>query len=153
MERGRIRADGTPAAIYLRPTDEFVARFIGETNIFRGRVERPAGDGCAIRLATGIEFAVERSVAGPGAEVSFCVRPESVRCDPGRSAGGWPARVTDVVYLGDTVKYYLELAAGNERLTVIAKTLASRGAALARGDIASIGWRPDDVWILPEASP
>jgi iron(III) transport system ATP-binding protein len=37
MNRGRVEQVGTPADIYQRPTSEFVARFIGGTNIFRGR--------------------------------------------------------------------------------------------------------------------
>src|SRR5437763_6555989 len=37
MNRGRVEQVGSPEAIYQRPRSEFVARFIGGTNIFRGR--------------------------------------------------------------------------------------------------------------------
>ncbi|MBI1773836.1 MAG: ABC transporter ATP-binding protein [Proteobacteria bacterium] len=37
MNQGRIEQAGSPEAIYQRPGSEFVARFIGGTNIFRGR--------------------------------------------------------------------------------------------------------------------
>jgi iron(III) transport system ATP-binding protein len=37
MNLGRIEQIGTPEEIYERPRSEFVARFIGGTNIFRGR--------------------------------------------------------------------------------------------------------------------
>src|SRR5881398_2825738 len=37
MNKGRVEQVGAPADIYQRPRSEFVARFIGGTNIFRGR--------------------------------------------------------------------------------------------------------------------
>src|SRR5438046_4177256 len=37
MNRGRVEQVGAPEDIYQRPRSEFVARFIGGTNIFRGR--------------------------------------------------------------------------------------------------------------------
>ena len=37
MQRGRVEQMGSPEEIYQRPRSEFVARFIGGTNIFRGR--------------------------------------------------------------------------------------------------------------------
>src|ERR1700675_2707718 len=37
MNRGRVEQVGPPEDIYQRPLSEFVARFIGGTNIFRGR--------------------------------------------------------------------------------------------------------------------
>ncbi len=38
MNNGRIEQAGTPEDIYRRPVSQFVARFIGGTNIFRGKV-------------------------------------------------------------------------------------------------------------------
>jgi iron(III) transport system ATP-binding protein len=37
MQRGRVEQMGSPEEIYQRPRSEFVARFLGGTNIFRGR--------------------------------------------------------------------------------------------------------------------
>src|SRR5260221_12412616 len=37
MHKGRVGQVGAPEDIYQRPCSEFVARFIGGTNIFRGR--------------------------------------------------------------------------------------------------------------------
>jgi iron(III) transport system ATP-binding protein len=42
MNRGRVEQVGSPEDVYQRPRSEFVARFIGGTNIFRGR---HVGDG------------------------------------------------------------------------------------------------------------
>ena len=37
MNLGRVEQVGSPEDVYQRPHSEFVARFIGGTNIFRGR--------------------------------------------------------------------------------------------------------------------
>src|SRR5579859_5087672 len=42
MNEGRVEQQGSPEEIYQRPRSEFVARFIGGTNIFRGKT---LGDG------------------------------------------------------------------------------------------------------------
>jgi iron(III) transport system ATP-binding protein len=45
MNAGRIIQEGTPVEIYKRPSDPFVARFIGMANFLEGRVAREASDG------------------------------------------------------------------------------------------------------------
>ena len=56
MERGEVVQDGTAHDLYYRPASEFVARFIGRTNLLAGRVVS-AGEveieGLRIALAIG----------------------------------------------------------------------------------------------------
>src|SRR5439155_22869631 len=40
LNKGRIEQSGSPEEVYRRPRSEFVANFIGESNIFRGIVHR-----------------------------------------------------------------------------------------------------------------
>src|SRR5271166_6465079 len=77
MDRGRLMQVAPPAEIYERPNSRWVADFIGNVNLFEGRVG-DAGmsvEGTAIgriSLATKIE-------AAPGATVWVAVRPEKMR--------------------------------------------------------------------------
>src|SRR6202035_5317980 len=43
MSEGRVRQLGTPQEIYRQPCDRFVASFVGDTNVLRGRLERIEG--------------------------------------------------------------------------------------------------------------
>ena len=43
MSEGRIRQLGTPQQIYRQPCDRFVASFIGDANVLRGRLEGMEG--------------------------------------------------------------------------------------------------------------
>jgi len=77
LERGRLRQVGTPAELYGRPADVFVARFIGSPgmNILRGR-GRGTGDeqGVVDCGAWSIPVSLERYEG----EIYLGVRPEHV---------------------------------------------------------------------------
>src|SRR5574337_490486 len=77
MDRGRIRQQGTPGAIYREPADEFVATFLGSTNLLPGVVEARHGTG-DVRVRTGAGVLIVRAVAPPasGSRVFVGIRPE-----------------------------------------------------------------------------
>jgi iron(III) transport system ATP-binding protein len=113
MNQGRIEQAGAPEEIYQRPRTEFVARFLGGTNILRGR--RTAGGlvdcgGVVLRCASG-EF-------GRGEEAIVSVRFHDIElsADGGRAlpvneADGTVARR---VYLGAQRDYVVALADGQQ---------------------------------------
>ncbi len=69
MNEGRIEQVGTPEEVYNRPANPFVCNFLGDVNLFRGRVE----DGFA--YAGGMKLEVPTHF-GPGAKRAFLfVRP------------------------------------------------------------------------------
>ena len=77
MHAGRIRQQGTPAAIYHEPADEFVATFLGSTNLVSGIVEARAGME-DVRVRTGAGVLTVRAVDPPaiGSRVTVGIRPE-----------------------------------------------------------------------------
>jgi iron(III) transport system ATP-binding protein len=76
MEGGRLRQVGTPAQIHREPASEFVASFIGRSNIVRGQ----ATGGSAETIFGSLSLSHE--AAG---DVSLAVRPEQITlaADPG----------------------------------------------------------------------
>jgi len=71
---GRIVQVGTAEEIFRRPANEFVARFVGVRNIFRGEAH-PAEDGYKLILVGGVEIAAVTELEGP---VHVSVRPEEI---------------------------------------------------------------------------
>jgi spermidine/putrescine transport system ATP-binding protein len=108
MSAGRLLQVGTPREIYNRPVNRFVADFIGETNLLRGRVE--AG---TVVLTSGDRIEAPPGLAA-GAEVTLAVRPEQVRIELQPDAGTLPATVTDTVYFGTDTHCHVALADGTE---------------------------------------
>ncbi len=155
LDGGRIRMDGAPLEVYERPADGFVAQFIGETNLVRGRVIETDPAGCLVRLTAGAEVRVAGAGAA-GQELAFCLRPERVRCPAGPEPGlnVCAGRVTEVIYLGDVVKYRVSLEGSEPEVSLVAKVLAGTlEAPLPLGAHVGIGWRPEDAWVLPADQP
>jgi molybdopterin-binding protein len=71
---GRIVQVGTPEEIFRRPANEFVARFVGVRNIFRGQA-RTAEDGYQLVMVNGVEIAAVTEFQGP---VHASIRPEEI---------------------------------------------------------------------------
>ena len=92
LEGGRLRQEGTPAELYLRPADMFVADFIGSPpmSFLPARLERR---GCVqVVCAAGSECTLPRTseceMAGEAREIMVGIRPEEVHLCP---AGGMNA--------------------------------------------------------------
>src|SRR5579885_3627140 len=149
MDRGRLMQVAPPKDIYERPNSCWVADFIGEVNLFEGRVGADADsvEGTAFgRLRVGRKIDVE-----PQGRVWVAVRPEKMRITPAapeRQASVEncaTATVVDIGYLGDLSIYRLRTEAGVEIRAAIANTGRSADQA--------IGW-DDRVWLsfAPEAA-
>ena len=131
MHDGAIAQVGTPSEIYDYPQTPFVADFIGDTNLFQGKIERT--DHSILEIATdrGLKLLVRspESWNGNGAnppsrQVVVSVRPEKIRLslnpherDP-RFPNCFEGRLTNVMYLGTHVHYVVELMSG-DRLKIM----------------------------------
>lgn len=111
MREGRIEQIGTPREVYEQPATEFVARFIGGTNILRGHHL----GGNVIRCNDVTLQCGQGSASGDG-EFAVSVRPHEIRLtesDPGEGiANRVRGRIEHQVYLGATRDYLIRLPGG-----------------------------------------
>jgi len=109
MNAGKIEQAGSPEEIYDRPRSEFVARFIGSSNILRAK----ALDECRIALA-GSALRCDGARFQRGRESAVSVRQHDVHlltAEPDETRENvLPARVVRHVFLGGTRDYMVELA-------------------------------------------
>jgi putative spermidine/putrescine transport system ATP-binding protein len=123
---GRIEQVGPPAEVYEHPANEFVAGFVGVSNI----VER---DG-----------------------QRFTIRPEKVRIlDVADVANGFhveEGRVRDVSYVGMVTRFVIELDQGGE-LQVVRQNLemSSQEALEQRGRRVRVGWHDEHAYAIPDS--
>ena len=123
MHGGRIEQLGTGEEIYERPRTEFVARFIGQTNLVPGILEpEPGHVRCAgVMLRTNGQAGAH---AAPGTPVTVSIRPYDIRIVPqGQNGSNGVAqaeevnvlagRITRSYYLGSTRDYQVELTEDN----------------------------------------
>jgi putative spermidine/putrescine transport system ATP-binding protein len=78
MNNGLVAQIGTPDEIYKEPRDEFVAGFVGETNLVYGTALGRTGKGTRILLECGLDFDVLCEVR-EGDRVALSIRPEDIR--------------------------------------------------------------------------
>ena len=112
MNAGRIEQAGTPSAIYRQPRTLFVARFIGESNLWEGTVDRRQMGETRFLTSTGIGLLVEDAGgAAEGEAAVLSVRPEAVAIMPpgdgarSRFANCLEGTVEDVSYVGASTAY------------------------------------------------
>ena len=101
MGEGRIRQAGSPVEIYRRPSDSFVAAFIGSTNLLPARLDVYK----QVSVPGGTLPSVQLPPDSPTATVS--IRPEDIRIVP-LNAGTIRGRVTFVRDLGAAVEVFIE---------------------------------------------
>jgi iron(III) transport system ATP-binding protein len=138
MNQGAIEQAGSPEEIYQRPATQFVASFIGGTNIFKGRWNGDrtvdCGHGLALRCGSG-EFAAH-------ADTAVSVRHHDVQLalsGPAGDSTNWAgATVARQVYLGSHRDYLVALANGE---TVRAVTPV--GVAVTEGQPVWLHFPPE----------
>ena len=113
MNHGRIEQLGTPEDIYERPRSEFVARFIGSSNVVTGKVL----DGSRISLA-GIVLRGNGGTFVTGGDGAISIRQHDIvltTAEPQGSAENvFPATVIRNVFLGGSRDYMVEIADGTQ---------------------------------------
>lgn len=118
MHDGRVEQVGTPAEIYERPQTPFVADFIGDTNLFRGKIEGAHPSMLWIRTETGQKIMVQPAEGDPimtSGWVVVSVRPEKIQVTstPVDQPNCFEGRLQDVMYLGTHVHYLVQLTSGD----------------------------------------
>jgi iron(III) transport system ATP-binding protein len=115
MNEGRIQQIGTPRDIYERPSSQFVADFVGNTNFLEGTVVRSETTGDCHVIRTEIGDVVVRTSLDLRLEerVALSVRPEDVELEESRPAGEnvWQAQVDQKVFLGEAVYFQVKIGA------------------------------------------
>ena len=133
LNEGRVVQTGTPAEIYYRPANRFVAEFMGEVNVFE--------------LAGG--SIVELEIAAPvPASGYLVVRPEFLRkLEEGDPADvRFAASVANDYMLGSRTHYHLQVG----EMTLVAEVAAGQSASFSPGDRADWGFDLADAALLSD---
>ena len=161
MNQGKVLQIGTPYEIYESPATDFVARFIGETNLF------PATVVSCIPLENTYMTTLEVEALGTqikvtdddnlqsGQKVSFTVRPEKLKITTekpnkvGKDINLFTGVVEEPIYSGFQSKYYVAL----ENTTVIKviqqhANYMDEGPDISWKDSVYVSWSATDGYIV-----
>ena len=123
FNRGKIEQIGTPAEVYEHPSTEFVAGFVGTSNV----IDR---DGRRVTI-----------------------RPEKIRLLPVEGTEGEPAQIRAAVYLGAITRYLCVLDAGGELAVVQQNLeTSSRDVREMEGRRVRLAWSRDAEFAIKEGT-
>jgi putrescine transport system ATP-binding protein len=152
MDKGVIVQVATPAEIYEAPNSRYVADFIGDINIFDGKVvSNEAGQ---VRIDCGGLSAVvaQECAAVAGNDIAFAIRPEKVRIALDRPADAVlnvaHGEVLDIGYLGDFSVFIVKLDDGRIMRAAQANVARLVDRPITFGDMVWLTWSADAGLVL-----
>ncbi|ANW03016.1 ABC transporter ATP-binding protein [Bradyrhizobium icense] len=149
---GIIQQLASPAELYERPQNAFVAQFIGENNRLHGKVVAMNGATCNVEVAGAANVqALAINVEAVGRPTILSLRPERVKLNPppGSLPNVFSAQIAEVIYLGDHVRIRASVCGHDD---FVIKLQNSEGVVQAKpGAAITIGWKTEDCRAL-EAS-
>ena len=155
MHDGKIEQAGSASDLYERPRTEFVANFLGVSNLIDGKLSRTDGDLASVETHDGARLHVPSDRVGPhGTDaIRVGVRPEKITLSPANGGGHGDRnalRGTIVVaaFLGTSIQYVIK-APGGEELTVFAQNLdGSEPESFGPGREVDLTWNPHHTFVV-----
>jgi putative spermidine/putrescine transport system ATP-binding protein len=156
LSDGQVQQVGTPAELYERPANPFVAGFLGAANLVPAVVEREEAGLAVLRTGAGEVIRARSAPGTAGRAVQVLVRPHQMRLttagpdgggnrEDGDLAGGsLTGVVTECTYTGDRLRYRVEAEGRDFRVEIPTGTAAAIGA----GQHVRATWAADDAWVV-----
>ena len=140
MSKGRVLQVGSPEEVYEHPANRFVADFIGNVNLFDGKISVDESDHCAVQTGIG-EVQVGHGVSGAlHMPAAIAVRPEKIEINkqrPDVHHNLFSGRVKEIAYFGSYNTYIVKASDGTRVKITEANT--------SRHELSDITWE-DDVY-------
>ena len=152
MNAGRIEQLGAPEAVYERPETEFVASFLGASNLISARIVERLGEQTQLRLDGGDVVSVPSDRIPEGRETLMVgVRPEKVHLEPSTEPvkdgfNSMTGRVIQASYMGVSHQYTIEGPNG-AGVTVYVQNLGVTHPP-ALGETVRLIWRPEHSFVV-----
>lgn len=156
MVGGQIDQVGRPDDVYDNPSTEFVAGFLGASNLIAGEVSGRDGELVSVRLENGDVVRINAARLGDrGPAIKVGVRPEKIEIEPpeAQPRDGWNSldgTVETDAYIGVSHQYAV-IGPGERRFTVYTQNLGV-GAAPRPGDRVRLVWHPRHTFAIETSS-
>jgi len=157
MRHGKAEQIGPPEDVYENPQTEFVASFLGASNLLDGELKEQRNGTSTVLLTGGdaVNLPSERAPFGSGASVKVGVRPEKITIEPEKDGTSSPGLNTVSgllrmsTYIGVSHQYKVE-GPGGATLTVWVQNLGVRPAPHP-GERVRLSWEPEHTFaVLPQ---
>ena len=144
MNEGRIEQMGSPADLYDNPKTTFVANFLGQSNLIKGKVTGSDGDSDVVDLF-GQKISIKKNRNhSTDSTVLAGIRPEKIRIHTeGTASSGnilTGGVIVDVAYIGVSTQYQVEMPWKQELM--VFEQNDDGLPPLDKGDRVILSWEP-----------
>ena len=125
LKDGKIEQVGSPVEVYENPKSLYVADFLGEANIFKGKVVEVLDSKCKVLIQNNLEFSVFNKNYQIGDYLSIIVRPENMKISKtSRKMNCLEGTILEEIYTGSVTLILVEvmkwqikvIISGNDKL-------------------------------------
>ena len=125
LKDGKIEQVGSPVEVYENPKSLYVADFLGEANIFKGKVVEVLDSKCKVLIQNNLEFSVFNKNYQIGDYLSIIVRPENMKISKtSRKINCLEGTILEEIYTGSVTLILVEvmkwqikvIISGNDKL-------------------------------------
>ena len=146
FDDGRIQQLATPADLYERPDNAFVARFIGENNRLKAVITETQDGLVKTKTADGTQFIAKSVNCGEvGSFATLSVRPERVSVGV-EGENTTKAKVLELIYLGDHIRCRMRVEKDNEFIVKVPNS--SNHTHLVVDEETIVSWSSEDCRAL-----
>ena len=147
MNKGQILQIGSPHDIYDRPSERFVADFIGDTNFLTAELVESNPDSSLLKLSSGKTLSSGPSQSAVNSKVNITIRPEQAILTEDTGSADLTGTVTNVLYSGTDSQFHIKLASNEEFVAKVQNSGSSRRDWEA-GQTLGIKFQPGAAQIL-----
>ncbi len=139
FEQGKLQQLADPTTVYERPSNRFVAEFLGDINVLPATFE-----GATSKVG---EFSLTLPQAPTASARHIAVRPEKLAIQPDGSQIGLPCVINDRIYMGAQSRLQLTSVADGSPMVIDVKTSDLNHTA-EPGQQIRVGWAAEDSLIF-----
>jgi spermidine/putrescine transport system ATP-binding protein len=149
MNNGRIEQAASPRSIYEEPATEFVAEFLGVSNLLAAEAVGRDGGACAVRIGDRVFRCGQGDLDAVG-DVKVMIRPERIMIEPHAEAGDerLPGIVERSVFLGGAHEVRVRVLGGDLMRVTVANDGSPPPVSLEPGAAVSLRLPPAALRVL-----
>ena len=151
MKDGRVEQIASPYEIYSKPSNTFVANFIGEANIFKGKIVS-SSDRRRIVQIDDYTFVIHNSNYwfADDEKVNLVIRPEKIKLLVNESLSDFDGyilkgKISQVIYIGDVLKLLVTTPTG---LEFKIKIFSNNSSPINLGEAITFGIKSEDMLLV-----
>lgn len=144
LNKGKIEQIGTPVEVYERPNSLYVANFLGDSNVFTGKIKKDLEEKSVVSIDNKLELTVLDNKYKVGDTVNVIVRPENIKLTKKeRKFNCLEGVIQEQIYDGSFTKVLIKV-----KEDIIQVIISGNDKLYKNGDNVYLYWTIDDSIIL-----